>query len=143
MDAFSGVMGVGGLPVTSVSTSRRLRAAVRREWGRNVYCLEDLRSLAQPLRTEPSTAPKHSTSPRARRPGSSSPLARVPRSSRPRRKQWQEKTGITVNLIEQAQAQQLQRVSQEGGAAKTGAWEIGVALPKMLATPRRPDRSRT
>lgn len=46
--------------------------------------------------------------------------------------EWEEATGIKINLIEQAQAQQLQRISQEG-VAKTGAWEIGVALPKMLA----------
>jgi multiple sugar transport system substrate-binding protein len=50
----------------------------------------------------------------------------------PAAKEWEEATGIKINLIEQAQAQQLQRVSQEG-VAKTGAWEIGVVLPKMLA----------
>lgn len=50
----------------------------------------------------------------------------------PAAKEWKEATGITVELIEQAQAQQLQRVSQEG-VAKTGAWEIGVVLPKMMA----------
>ena len=45
---------------------------------------------------------------------------------------WRKATGIEVKLVEQPQTDQLQRISQES-VAKTGAWDIGVVLPKMVA----------
>lgn len=50
----------------------------------------------------------------------------------PAAKLWTQLTGIKINLIEQPQAQQFQRIQQEG-IARTGDWAIGVIWPKMLA----------
>jgi multiple sugar transport system substrate-binding protein len=50
----------------------------------------------------------------------------------PAAKLWTKLTGIKINLIEQPQAQQFQRIQQEG-IARTGGWAIGVIWPRMLA----------
>ena len=91
---------------------------------------QDLRSLAQPLRTEPSTAPKHSTSPTGTTTGILFPSGTRPRSAG---RAGMEGEDGDHRQPDRAGASTAAPARRQEGVAKTGAWEIGVALPKMLA----------